>query len=69
MYKLLTSSKDSNDLSIGFDRCRDRRKQEFTNNKNVKGKYHVRIYLRVFLGFAEHQETAIYGLSYKLTLT
>ena len=26
MYKLLTSSKDSNDLSIGFDRNRERRK-------------------------------------------
>ena len=33
MYKLLTSSKDSDDLSIGFDRIRDRRKRELTNNK------------------------------------
>ena len=37
MYKLLTSSRDSDDLSTGFDRNRDRRKRELTNNKNVKG--------------------------------
>ena len=30
MYKLLTSSKGSDDLSICFDRNRDRRKQELT---------------------------------------
>ena len=39
MYKLLTSSKDSNDLSIGFDHSRNNRKRELTNNKNIKGKY------------------------------
>ena len=33
MYKLLTSSKDSDDLSNGFDRSRDRRKRELTNKK------------------------------------
>ena len=33
MYKLITSAKDSDDLSIGFDRNRDRRKQELTKNK------------------------------------
>ena len=43
MYKLLTSSRDSDDLSNGFDRDRNRRKGELTNNKNVKEKYHVRI--------------------------
>ena len=31
MYKLLTSSKDSDDLSIGFDRIRGRRKSELSN--------------------------------------
>ena len=69
MYKLLSSSKGSDDLSIGFDRSRDIRKRELTNNKNIQGKYHLRIYLRDIFGFAEHQETATYGLSYKLTLT
>ena len=43
MYKLLTSNKGSDDLSIGFDRSRDRRKQEVTNYKNIKGKNHLRI--------------------------
>ena len=56
MYKLLTSSKDSGDLSIGFDRNRGRRKNELTNNKSIKGKYHMRIYLKEIFGFAEHQE-------------
>ena len=69
MYKLLTSSKGSDDLSIGFDRDRTRRRNELTNNKNIKGKYHVRIYLKDVFGFAEYQEEATYGLGYKLTLT
>ena len=69
MYKLLSSSRDSDDLSIGFDRSRDRRKREITNNKNIKGKYHVRIYLRDIFGFAEYQQVGTYGLGYKLTLT
>ena len=69
MYKLLTSSKDGDDLSIGFDRNRERRKNELTNNKTIKGKYHIRIYLKDIFGYAEHQEKGTYGLGYKLTLT
>ena len=69
MYKLLTSSKDSDDLSIGFDRNRGRRKNELSNNKNIKGNYHIRIYLKDLFGFAEHQTKGTYGLGYKLTLT
>ena len=69
MYKLLTSSKGSDDLSIGFDRDRTRRRNELTNNKNIKGKYHIRIYLKDVFGFAECQEKGTYGLGYKLTLT
>ena len=42
MYKLLTSSKDNNDFAIGFDRNRGRRKNELSNNKIIKGKYHIR---------------------------
>ena len=67
MYKLLSSSKESDDLSIGFDRDRNRRKRELTNNKNIKGEYHLRIYVRDIFGFAEHQEKGTYGLGYKLT--
>ena len=69
MYKLLSSSKGSDDLSIGFDRDRGRRQRALTNNKTQKGKYHVRIYLNDVFGFAEYQEKAKYGLGYKLTLT
>ena len=69
MYKLLTSSKDSDDFSIGFDRRSNNRKRELTNNKNIKGKYHIRIYLKDIFGYAEHQEKGTYGLGYKLTLT
>ena len=69
MYKLITTAKGCDDLSIGFDRDRTRRRSELTKNKNMKGKYHVRIYLKDVFGFAEHQEKATYGLGYILTLT
>ena len=69
MYKLITSSKGSVDLSVGFDRSCARRREKITNNKNAKGKFHLRIILRDVFGFAEHQEKATYGLGYELTLT
>ena len=69
MCKLLTSSKGSDDLSIGFDRDRKRRQRELTSNKTQKGNYHVRIYLKDVFGFAEDQEKATYVLGYKLTMT
>ena len=69
MYKLITTAKGCDDLSIGFDRDRTRRRKKLTNNKNIKGKHHVRIYLKDVCRFAEHQEKATYGLGYKLTLT
>ena len=68
-YKLLTSSKGSDDLSIGFDRDRTRRRNELTNNKNIKGKYHVRIFLKDIFGYSEYQQKGTFGLGYKLTLT
>ena len=69
MYKLVTSSRGSDNLSIGFERDRNRRQRELTTNKSQKRKYHVRIHLRDVFGFAESQEKATYGLGYKLTLT
>ena len=69
MFKLITTAKGCDDLSIGFDRDRTRRRNELTNNKNIKGKYHVRIYLKDVFGFAEDQEKATYALGYRLTLT
>ena len=56
-------------MSFCFDRDRNRRQREFTNNKSQKGKYPVRIYLKDVFGFAEYQEKATYGLGYNLTMT
>ena len=69
MYELITTAKGCDDLSIGFDRDRGRRRNELTNNKIIKGKFHVRIYYRDVFGFADHLEKGTYGLSYRLTLT
>ena len=55
-------------MSIGFDRDRNRRQRESTNNKQ-KGKYLVRKYLKNVFGFAQHQLKAACGLAYILTLT
>ena len=60
MCKLMTSANYIDDLSIGFDRDRNRRLRELSNNKNLKGKYHIRIYLRNVFGFAEHQKRNIW---------
>ena len=67
MITLTTSGKGTDDSSIGFDQARKRRQKEFSKNKKVKGKYHVRIMLQDVVGFAELQERAIYGLGCKLT--
>ena len=69
MYKSIKSAKDSEDLSIGFDRSRERRQRELTKNKNIKGKNHVTIMLRVIFDFAELQGKSQYILGYRLTLT
>ena len=66
MYKLITSANDTDDLSIGFHRDRNRRLRELTNNKNMKGKYHVRVMPKDVFGFAEHQEKATYVLGFNL---
>ena len=67
--KLITSSRASDDLSMRFDRSRNRRRDKLAQNKNLKGKYHVKFMLKDILGFAEHQDKASYSLGYKLTLT
>ena len=69
MYKLITCSRRSDELSIGFDRSRDRRQRDLTNNKKIKRKYHVRIYLKDIFGFSKYQEKPTYGLGYEFTLT
>ena len=69
MYKLLTSNRGTDDISIGFHRYRGRTQQELTNNKNITSKYHVRNMLKDIFNFAEHQENAFYGLGLKLRIT
>ena len=68
MYKLITSVRGCDDLSIGLDRDRNRRQRELTNNKNIKGSYQIRNFLKDHFAFAEQQEKATYGLGYKITL-
>ena len=69
LYKLITCSKDSDDLSICFDRSRNRRRDELAQNKNMKGDYYLKVMLKNVFGFVECQEKATYGLGDKLTLT
>ena len=69
MYKLITRARDTDDLSIGFDRDRGRRQRELTNDKIIKGKPYLRIMMKDISGFAQQQEKGIFGLGYKLTLT
>ena len=61
MYKLLSIAKDFVDLSIVFDRDRNRKQRELTNNKHLKAKYQLRNLLRDAFGSSEHQEKATYG--------
>ena len=55
-------------MSIGFERSRDRRQRELTNNKKIKGKNHVKNYLKGVYGFPEQQETGTFGLCYRKTV-
>ena len=68
MYKLITSAKESDELSLGFHRDRGVRRDELALNKNLEGKFHLRIMLKDVFGFAEHPEKDTYGLGYKLTV-
>ena len=43
LYKLISSSRDREDLSIGFRRSNEARERELNNNKTTKGNYHVRV--------------------------
>ena len=52
LHKLISSSRDSDDLSTGFHRSIEARKRELTNNKTTKRHDHVRIYLKIIFGLA-----------------
>ena len=69
MYKLILSIWRSDDLSVVFYRNRNIRQRELTKNKNVKGKNHIRLFLKDVIGFVEHYEKISYGWGYKLTIT
>ena len=69
LHKVITGVKSFDDLSIGFDRKRNRRRNVLSNNKIIQGKYRLRIMLRVVFVFAAHQKKSTYGLGFKLTLT
>ena len=62
MYKLKTSAKGCDDMSIGFHRDRGVKQHELANNKFIKGIHLVRIYLKNFFGFSEQMEKATYNL-------
>ena len=68
IYKLILSCNQSDDLYVGFDRDRTRRKKLLTDNKNIKCKCHVTLMLSHIFGFAEHQEKGTYGLGYKTNI-
>ena len=63
MYNIKSSSRDSDDLSIGFHRSIEVRERKLTKIKTTRGNYHVRIYLRDIVGFAACRNDCTYGLA------
>ena len=47
LYKLVSSSRKRDDLSIGFHRSIEAREKKLTDNKTTKVIYHARIYLKM----------------------
>ena len=68
MHKVISSSRNSDDLSISYHRSNEISEKKLNNNETTKGNYHVRNYLKDIFGFAEHQDSCTYDLGYKLTL-
>ena len=62
LYKLITSAKNTDDLSLGFYHDRNMRRDKLTNIKHIKGKYLLRFMFKNVFSFAENQEKATYGL-------
>ena len=48
LYKLTTGARNA-DVFFGFDSDHSRRQRELSNNKNQKGKNHIRIFLKMLL--------------------
>ena len=68
MHKLISNSRDSDELSIDFHRSIEARERELTNKKTTKGNYLFQIYKKDIFGFVEHQYNFTYGFGYKLKL-
>ena len=62
MYKLVLSSRHSDDKPIDLLRSINAWERKMTNIETSNGKYHVKIYWKDIFGFAEHQGNATYGL-------
>ena len=67
MYRLVSSSRESDDMFVGFHRSFEAREREKTKLKTTKANHHVRIYLKDVCGFADCQENASYGVGSKLS--
>ena len=63
-----SSSRECNDLAIGFRRSINAREIELTINETTKGIYNFRIYLKDVFGFAEHQDNYTFGMGYRFSL-
>ena len=61
-YILTSSSRDGDDLSIGFLRSNDARERELTIIKTTKRSHLVKTILKGSFNFAEHQDNCTYGL-------
>ena len=62
MYIKLTSPRGHLDLSIDFAQETADHTKDCTTNKTIPGLFHVQIFQRIYLLFAEHQESSGNGL-------
>ena len=69
LYTLITSAKDADDLSIGFDRKSNRRQRELTKNKIKKLDSLLELGSKICLVLPKIKKKATYGLGYIMTLT
>ena len=68
MHSLISSKRDSDNLSYGFHRINEARERELTKKYSTNGNYHARIYSKVVFGFAKYQDNCPHGLSFKLNV-
>ena len=61
MCNLISSNKNSVDLSIGSHRKFETQERELTNKETTEGTYFVSAYSKDLLIFTEHHENFTYG--------